>query len=224
MASNETIQSLATLLQALRGFNEPRREMEMYAKKSMLQLENEKSLAEFKYNIEKEKVKDKMEGTDTLLSKVKERERRAAGYDPERPQEILETGKETELPISGKEMVTLPGKGPVYGPAGFQRGTTGKGLFGEYAVADIVMTPDNAKTFLTRRALYDLSQNVDKFIEYEAEDAAQILPGSSREKEYLDNKNKLKESLLSIAESGETQNFNRYERKVYNELLDTLGD
>jgi len=52
MASNETIQSLATLLQALRGFNEPRREMEMYAKKSMLQLQNEKELAEYKYNLE----------------------------------------------------------------------------------------------------------------------------------------------------------------------------
>ena len=218
MASNETIQSLATLLQALRGFNEPRREMEMYAKKSMLQLENEKSLAEFKYGLEKLKAEDDMSKTDSLLSKVKERERRAAGFDPERPKEILESGKDvTVKPVLGDETErTKVESGKVYGTFGF----TGIGKGG----VPYLMPSEKAKTYLTRRALYDLSKNVDKFIEYEAEDAAQILPGSSREKEYLDNKDKLKQSLLSIAESGETQNFNRYEQKVYNELLDTLGD
>jgi len=218
MASNETIQSLATLLQALRGFNEPRREMEMYAKKSMLQLENEKSLAEFKYGLEKLKAEDDMSKTDSLLSKVKERERRAAGFDPERPKEILESGKDvTVKPVLGDETErTKVESGKVYGTFGF----TGIGKGG----VPYLMSSEKAKTYLTRRALYDLNENVEKFIQYEAEDAAQILPGSSREKEYLDNKDKLKQSLLSIAESGETQNFNRYEQKVYNELLDTLGD
>ena len=218
MASNETIQSLATLLQALRGFNEPRREMKMYAKKSMLQLENEKSLAEFKYGLEKLKAEDDMSKTDSLLSKVKERERRAAGFDPERPKEILESGKDvTVKPVLGDETErTKVESGKVYGTFGF----TGIGKGG----VPYLMSSEKAKTYLTRRALYDLNENVEKFIQYEAEDAAQILPGSSREKEYLDNKDKLKQSLLSIAESGETQNFNRYEQKVYNELLDTLGD
>ncbi len=218
MASNETIQSLATLLQALRGFNEPRREMEMYAKKSMLQLENEKSLAEFKYGLEKLKAEDDMSKTDSLLSKVKERERRKEGFDPERPQEILESGKEVTIdPVIGDATErTKVESGKVYGTFGF----TGIGKGG----APYLMSSEKSKTYLTRRALYDLNENVEKFIQYEAEDAAQILPGSSREKEYLDNKNKLQESLLSIAESGETQNFNRYEQKVYNELLDTLGD
>jgi len=220
MASNETIQSLATLLQALRGFNEPKREMEMYAKKSMLQLENEKSLAEFKYGLEKLKAEDDMSKTDSLLSKVKERERRKEGYDPERPKEILESGKDiTVKPVLGDEIErTKVESGKVYGTFGFT-GMPGKGTGVPY-----LMSSEKAKTYLTRKALYDLNENVEKFIQYEAEDAAQILPGSSREKEYLDNKNKLQESLLSIAESGETQNFNRYEQKVYNELLDTLGD
>jgi len=217
MASNETIQSLATLLQALRGFNEPRREMEMYAKKSMLQLQNEKSLAEFKYNLEKIKAEEDILKTDSLISKVKERQRKAEGYDPERPKEILESGKDvTVKPVLGDETErTKVESGKVYGTFGF----TGIGKGG----VPYLMSSEKAKTYLTRRALYDLNENVEKFIQYEAEDAAQILPGSSREKEYLDNKDKLKQSLLSIAESGETQNFNRYEQKVYNELLDTLG-
>lgn len=219
MASNETIQSLATLLQALRGFNEPRREMEMYAKKSMLQLENEKSLAEFKYGLEKLKAEDEMSKTDSLLSKVKERERRKEGFDPERPQEILESGKEVQIdPVIGDATErTKVESGKVYGTFGFTGIGKGKGV-------PYLMSSEKAKTYLTRRALYDLNENVEKFIEYEAEDAAQILPGSSREKQYFEDKKNLQESLLSIANSGQTQNFNRYEQKVYNELLDTLGD
>lgn len=48
MASNETIQSLATLLGALRGFNEPRREMEMYAKKALIDFDIQKKLLDLK--------------------------------------------------------------------------------------------------------------------------------------------------------------------------------
>ena len=219
MASNETIQSLATLLQALRGFNEPKREMEMYAKKSMLQLENEKSLAEFKYGLEKLKAEDDMSKTDSLLSKVKERERRKEGYDPERPKEILESGKDiTVKPVLGDEIErTKVESGKVYGTFGFTG--IGKGTGAPY-----LMSSEKAKTYLTRRALYDLNENVEKFIQYEAEDAANVLPGSSQDKQYYEDKTNLQKSLLSIANSGETQNFNRYEQKVYNELLDTLGD
>jgi len=217
MASNETIQSLATLLQALRGFNEPRREMEMYAKKSMLQLQNEKSLAEFKYNLEKIKAEEDILKTDSLISKVKERQRKAEGYDPERPKEILESGKDvTVKPVLGDETErTKVESGKVYGTFGF----TGIGKGG----APYLMSSEKAKTYLTRRALYDLNENVEKFIQYEAEDAANVLPGSSQDKQYYEDKENLQKSLLSIANSGETQNFNRYEQKDYNELLDTLG-
>ena len=217
MASNETIQSLATLLQALRGFNEPRREMEMYAKKSMLQLQNEKSLAEFKYNLEKIKAEEDILKTDSLISKVKERQRKAEGYDPERPKEILESGKDvTVKPVLGDETErTKVESGKVYGTFGF----TGIGKGG----APYLMSSEKAKTYLTRRALYDLNENVEKFIQYEAEDAANVLPGSSQDKQYYEDKENLQKSLLSIANSGETKNFNRYEQKVYNELLDTLG-
>jgi len=48
MASNETIQNLATLLSALRGFNQPRREMEMYAKKAMIDFNMQKKLMDLK--------------------------------------------------------------------------------------------------------------------------------------------------------------------------------
>ena len=48
MASNETIQSLATLLGALRGFNEPRKEMEMYAKKALIDFDIQKKLLDLK--------------------------------------------------------------------------------------------------------------------------------------------------------------------------------
>ena len=217
MASNETIQSLATLLQALRGFNEPRREMEMYAKKSMLQLQNEKSLAEFKYNLEKIKAEEDILKTDSLISKVKERQRKAEGYDPERPKEILESGKDvTVKPVLGDETErTKVESGKVYGTFGF----TGIGKGG----APYLMSSEKAKTYLTRRALYDLNENVEKFIQYEAEDAANVLPGSSQDKQYYEDKENLQKSLLSIANSGETKNFNRYEQKDYNELLDTLG-
>lgn len=219
MASNETIQSLATLLQALRGFNEPRREMEMYAKKSMLQLENEKSLAEFKYNLERIKAEEDISKTDSLISKVKERQRRAEGFDPERPKEILESGEDiTVKQVLGDEIErTAVESGKVYGTFGFTG--IGKGEEVPY-----LMSSEKAKTYLTRRALYDLNENVDKFIQYEAEDAANVLPGSSQDKQYYEDKKNLQKSLLSIANSGETQNFNRYEQKVYNELLDTLGD
>ena len=219
MASNETIQSLATLLQALRGFNEPRREMEMYAKKSMLQLENEKSLAEFKYNLERIKAEEDISKTDSLISKVKERQRRAEGFDPERPKEILESGEDiTVKQVLGDEIErTAVESGKVYGTFGFTG--IGKGVGVPY-----LMSSEKAKTYLTRRALYDLNENVEKFIQYEAEDAANVLPGSSQDKQYYEDKKNLQKSLLSIANSGETQNFNRYEQKVYNELLDTLGD
>ena len=50
MASNETIQNLATLLSALRGFNQPRREMEMYAQKAMIDLSTRKELAQLEYD------------------------------------------------------------------------------------------------------------------------------------------------------------------------------
>ena len=44
MASNETIKNLSTLLGALRDFNEPRREIESYAKKALIDFDIQKKL------------------------------------------------------------------------------------------------------------------------------------------------------------------------------------
>ena len=44
MASNETIKNLSTLLGALRDFNEPRRELESYAKKALIDFDIQKKL------------------------------------------------------------------------------------------------------------------------------------------------------------------------------------
>ena len=46
MASNETIQNLATLLGALKDFNQPRREIEQYAAKSLIDFNMKKNLLE----------------------------------------------------------------------------------------------------------------------------------------------------------------------------------
>ena len=44
MASNETIKNLSTLLGALRDFNAPRREIESYAKKALIDFDIQKKL------------------------------------------------------------------------------------------------------------------------------------------------------------------------------------
>jgi hypothetical protein len=99
MASNETIQSLATLLQALRGFNEPRREMEMYAKKSMLQLQNEKELAEFKYNLENQEFKNE------YLSDVSAITASLKSEDYKTPEQLKKETKEVIGSLSGKGFI-----------------------------------------------------------------------------------------------------------------------
>lgn len=48
MASNETIQNLATLLAALKDYNAPRREMENYAKKALIDFNLQKKLMDYK--------------------------------------------------------------------------------------------------------------------------------------------------------------------------------
>jgi len=48
MASNETIQNLATLLGALKDYNAPRREMENYAKKALIDFNLQKKLMDYK--------------------------------------------------------------------------------------------------------------------------------------------------------------------------------
>ena len=42
MASNETIKNLATLLGALKDYNQPRRELESYAKKALIDFDIQK--------------------------------------------------------------------------------------------------------------------------------------------------------------------------------------
>lgn len=48
MASNETIKNLSTLLGALRDFNQPQRELDMYAKKRLIDMNIESDLAEIR--------------------------------------------------------------------------------------------------------------------------------------------------------------------------------
>lgn len=52
MASNEAIQNLATLLSALKDYNQPRREMEQYAAKSLIDFNMKKNLIELERDVE----------------------------------------------------------------------------------------------------------------------------------------------------------------------------
>jgi len=64
MASNETIQNLATLLGALKDFNEPRREAEAFASRALIELNSAKELAKYRYDLD---LKEKKRGTATLM-------------------------------------------------------------------------------------------------------------------------------------------------------------
>lgn len=135
MASNETIQSLATLLQALRGFNEPRREMEMYAKKSMLQLQNEKELAEFKYNLEKKDFENEyLTDVGAITASLKTEDYKTPEQLQKESKELISTLKGTGLvekikegkfsDISGLDLIRqMPfgGKGESIGKARFNK-------------------------------------------------------------------------------------------------------
>lgn len=54
MASNETIKNLATLLGALRDYNQPRREIESYAKKALIDFDMQKKLLDLELERTKE--------------------------------------------------------------------------------------------------------------------------------------------------------------------------
>ena len=226
MASNETIQSLASLLQALRGFNEPRREMEMYAKKSLINLNAEKSLAEYKYKLENLEAKTKLLESDKMIAEAQRRVKSEAGYDLESTEKILEGGEDVTIKGSlltgeDKQKTKISSYGQVYGPAGFKHGMKSKaGKEGP----GILMEPSKAKTYITRRALLDLNENVQQYYEYLKEESASLVPGTSQYEQFKTDKQTLQKSLLSIAESGELSNFNNYERKVYNQLVSDLGE
>ena len=66
MASNETIQNLATLLGALRDYNAPRREMENYAKKALIDFNLQKKLMDYK------KEETEMEGIESTFDAAEE--------------------------------------------------------------------------------------------------------------------------------------------------------
>tara|TARA_R110000803_G_scaffold11628_5_gene34636 strand:+ start:292 stop:918 length:627 start_codon:yes stop_codon:yes gene_type:complete len=64
MASNETIQNLATLLGALKDFNQPRREAEAFASRALIELNSAKELAKYRYDLD---VEEKNRGKATLM-------------------------------------------------------------------------------------------------------------------------------------------------------------
>ena len=66
MASNETIENLATLLGALKDYNAPRREMENYAKKALIDFNLQKKLMDYK------REEEDIEGIETTFNAAEE--------------------------------------------------------------------------------------------------------------------------------------------------------
>lgn len=220
MASNEAIQNLATLLGALKDFNEPRREMEQYTKKALLNFKLEKDMALYKYNLNEAEEVKKFKKEDKLLNYVQTEKLKKEGYDPERASDILKSGEDVDVTSpTGKDLTAIPGKGPVYGRMGFRQGykETSRDR------PDIYMQSDKVPHHLTRRALYDLNETFNQYVEILGEEVGALTPGSSRYEQFETDKNNMIETLNTIGSSGHAQEFNNYEVEVYNNLLDKLG-
>ena len=97
MASNETIKNLSTLLGALRDFNQPQRELDMYAKKRLIDMNIESELAEMK-RIEAEKAMDLLE------------QKRRISLGPE----VIRRKLEGDIP--GVKSTIEEASGEIYGP------------------------------------------------------------------------------------------------------------
>jgi len=111
MASNETIESLATLLQALRGFNEPKREMEMYAKKRLIDFNMEKKLLD----LELERTKEDEEVIGLAMAAERARNQMFGTVptteDVEEQVEMLEKGAKDKVGLGTIVAASLRGPG-----------------------------------------------------------------------------------------------------------------
>jgi hypothetical protein len=111
MASNETIQNLATLLGALRDFNQPRREIESYAKKAMIDFNMQKKLLD----LELERTKEDEEVLGLAMAAERARSQEfgmiPTTEDVEEEIEMLEEGAKDKLGLSSILSASLAGPG-----------------------------------------------------------------------------------------------------------------
>lgn len=111
MASNETIQNLATLLSALRGFNQPRREMEMYAQKAMIDLSTRKELAQLEYDRLDKKEQDLLRDQERL-AKIQQAKLIAEDEDYVPFSQVLEDIGDVKASVEGGILKSIKGKSP----------------------------------------------------------------------------------------------------------------
>jgi len=111
MASNETIQNLSTLLGALREFNQPRREIESYAKKALIDFNMQKKLLD----LELERTKEDEEVLGLAMAAERARSQEfgmiPTTEDVEKEVEMLEEGAKDKLGLGSIVAASLRGPG-----------------------------------------------------------------------------------------------------------------
>lgn len=111
MASNETIQNLTTLLGALRDFNKPRREIESYAKKRLIDFNMEKKLLD----LELERTKQDEEVVGLAMAAERARNQMFGTVptteDVEEQVEMLEKGAKDKMGLGTIVAASLRGPG-----------------------------------------------------------------------------------------------------------------
>lgn len=112
MASNETIQNLATLLGALREFNQPRREIESYAKKALIDFNMQKKLLDLE--IERTKEDEEVLGLAMAAERARSQEFGTipTTEDVEKEVEMLESRAEKGEFAGLKDVVLSSLRGP----------------------------------------------------------------------------------------------------------------
>ena len=116
MASNETIKNLSTLLGALRDFNEPRREIESYAKKALIDFNMQKKLLD----LELEKTKEDEEILGLAMSAERARNQQfgiiPSTEDVEEQVKMLEDKSADKMGIGDVITSSLRGPGLLGNP------------------------------------------------------------------------------------------------------------
>lgn len=111
MASNETIQNLSTLLGALREFNQPRREIESYAKKALIDFNMQKKLLD----LELQRTKEDEEVLGLAMAAERARSQEfgmiPTTEDVEKEVEMLEEGAKDKLGLGSIVAASLIGPG-----------------------------------------------------------------------------------------------------------------
>lgn len=202
MASNETIQSLATLLQALRGFNEPKREMEMYAKKSMLQLQNEKELAEYKYNLENQEFKNE------YLSDVSAITASLKSEDYKTPEQLKKETKEVIGSLSGKGFIEK----------------AKEGRYSDISALDLVrqLPFGTSGEFMGKRRLNKILEGQKNLIALLGDDIG-AAKTASRKKELLNEVGKYKEQINEVLSYKGVGDLDKSGRETADTLLYSLS-